>query len=135
MQSRSSTMQAPDSVPQRLYQARSSLAQAAQMIETGYEQTAVHRLYHACFCAVMAWLTQHEIPFNSHQAVRKQFKKYLWKAGFLSSEDRDLFEGLYAHRHASDQTAVRDYSLGEVHHFWKGSEDFIEKIADQVNLG
>lgn len=86
----------------RLSKARQALASAELLFEHHFEQTAVSRVYYACFHAVSALLLQLELTPKTHAGVRSLFGERVIHKGLLSTEYGDLFIELYEARHKTD---------------------------------
>ena len=57
----------------RLERARESLEEAELLLEKGYANTFVSRIYYACFYAVSALLLTKGLASANHSGVRSQF--------------------------------------------------------------
>ncbi len=62
-----------DIVKYRLENARNTLAEVKSHRENGFYNTAVNRMYYACYYAARAILTAYHIEAKSHDGVRQQF--------------------------------------------------------------
>jgi uncharacterized protein (UPF0332 family) len=49
----------------------------------GYWNTAINRMYYACFYAVSALLTKYDIEVNSHNGLRQKFGEHYVKTGIF----------------------------------------------------
>ena len=66
-----------DIVLYRINAAKNMLAEIENHIKHGYYNTAMNRMYYACFYAVSALLVHHEIDgIKSHEGVRQMFGKH-----------------------------------------------------------
>ena len=66
-----------DIVLYRLNSAKSLLDEIKDHIERGYYNTAMNRMYYACFYAVSGLLLQSEIDgVKSHEGVRQKFSQH-----------------------------------------------------------
>ncbi len=57
-------------VKYRLQRARETLPEARTLVESGYYNAAVNRLYYACYYAVIALLAKHQISVQTHAGVK-----------------------------------------------------------------
>jgi len=64
--------------------AEETLEEAALMLEKGHVNTAVNRLYYACFYAVNALLLTRELSSARHSGVRTLFHQYFIKSSEVS---------------------------------------------------
>ena len=70
-----------DIVLYRLNSAKSLLDEIKDHIERGYYNTAMNRMYYACFYAVSGLLLQSEIDgVKSHEGVRQKFSQHFGKS-------------------------------------------------------
>lgn len=78
-----------DIVLYRLNSAKSLLDEIKDHIERGYYNTAMNRMYYACFYAVSGLLLQSEIDgVKSHEGVRQKFSQHFILTGkFLKNGD------------------------------------------------
>lgn len=71
-----------DIVLYRLNSAKSLLDEIKDHIERGYYNTAMNRMYYACFYAVSGLLLQSEIDgVKSHEGVRQKFSQHFILTG------------------------------------------------------
>lgn len=103
-------------VSYRLERAYETLKEADYNTEGGYYNTAVNRLYYACFYAASALLLNHEIEANTHNGVKTQLSMHFVRTGRLSIEHGSTFSLLFDKRQASDYSdfAYCDASLVDV---------------------
>ena len=75
-----------DIVAYRLGNAKNTLAEVKIHIENGFYNTAVNRMYYACFYAASALLIANEIQVKSHEGVRQQLGLHFVLTGKISKE-------------------------------------------------
>lgn len=76
-----------DIVLYRLNSAKSLLDEIKDHIERGYYNTAMNRMYYACFYAVSGLLLQSEIDgVKSHEGVRQKFSQHFILTGKFPKE-------------------------------------------------
>ncbi|HNS29318.1 MAG TPA: HEPN domain-containing protein [Tenuifilaceae bacterium] len=76
-----------DYIRYRIERAKETLVEVEKHIENCFWNTAVNRLYYACFYAVSALLLKNNIEVSSHSGVRQKFGQL-----FVKTEkfDKDL---------------------------------------------
>jgi uncharacterized protein (UPF0332 family) len=61
----------------RIKRARETISEVQTLIENKFWNTAVNRMYYACFYAVGALLIKQDIVTSSHSGTRKNLDNYL----------------------------------------------------------
>lgn len=80
-----------DIVLYRINSAKDLLVEIKDHIDRGYYNTAMNRMYYACFYAVSALLLHSEIDgVKSHEGVRQMFGKHFILTGLISREWGDF---------------------------------------------
>ena len=67
----------------RLQNAKGTLAEIPVHIEHGFWNTAVSRMYYACYYIVEALLLQHGISVKTHSGIRQAFSKEFVLTGIV----------------------------------------------------
>lgn len=75
-----------DYVNYRLQRARETIREVESHIENRFWNTALNRMYYACFYAISALLARHEIRVASHQGLRLKFGEHFIKTGIFDKE-------------------------------------------------
>ena len=117
-----------DYVKYRIGRAKETIQEVRTHIENKYWNTAINRMYYACFYAVSALLSKDRIDVSSHSGVRQKFGEYFVKTGKI---DRDLakhFTELSEKRHQGDYNDFYDYDKETVLRLYPVSQMFIEYI-------
>lgn len=86
----------------RLERAYETLKEADYNTDGGYYNTAVNRLYYACYYAASALLLSLEIDANTHNGVKTQLSIHFVRTGRLSLEHGVTFSLLFEKRQSSD---------------------------------
>jgi uncharacterized protein (UPF0332 family) len=122
-----------DYVKYRIERAKETIQEVRTHIENKYWNTAINRMYYACFYAVSALLAKDRIDVSSHSGVRQKFGEYFVKTGKI---DRDLakhFTELFEKRHKGDYNDFHDYDEETVLRLYPVSQMFIEYIERILN--
>ena len=117
----------------RLERAKETIEEVLTHIENKYWNTAINRMYYACFYAVSALLAKERIIASSHSGVRQKFGEYFVKTGKI---DRDLakhFSELFEKRQKGDYNDFFDYDEETVLQLYPNSLKLIEQIEKLLN--
>ncbi len=100
----------------RLERARESLEEAKILLERGYANTYVNRLYYACFYAVSALLLTRGLSSAKHSGIRSLFHQNFVKSGLVDIELGQLYDRLFDNRQKGDYADLVRFDLNEVRH-------------------
>ena len=78
------------------------MAEIPFLKQQGYYNTAVNRLYYACYYAAVAILIQHGINPGTHSGVKQMIGMHFVATGRLPKELGRYFSLLFERRHSSD---------------------------------
>jgi uncharacterized protein (UPF0332 family) len=112
----------------RIERAKETIREIQDHIDNKYWNTAINRMYYACFYAVSALMTVNSIDISSHSGVRQKFGELFAKTGKI---DRDLakhFTELSEKRHKGDYNDFYDFDEETVLRLYPVSQRFIEQI-------
>ncbi len=118
-----------DYIQYRIAKANETIKEVRIHIENGFWNTAINRMYYACFYAVSALLAKDKVDVSSHSGVRQKFGENFVKAGII---DRDLakhFTELHEKRNKGDYNDFYDYDEEAVLRLYPVSQRFIEEIT------
>jgi len=120
--------QPEDYINYRIKRANETILEVQTHIKNKFWNTAVNRMYYACFYAISALLTKEKIEVSSHSAVRQKFGEYFVRTGKV---DRDLakhFTELSEIRHKGDYNDFYDYDEETVMRLFPYSERLIDEV-------
>lgn len=86
----------------RLQRAREALDEASILLECNHINTAVNRVYYACFYSVTALLLTRDLSSSKHSGVRSLFHQHFVKPGLFSTELGQTFDKLFDNRQKGD---------------------------------
>ena len=86
----------------RITKAKDTLQEVNLHIENELWNTAVNRLYYACYYAVSALLIDKKIKTKSHKGVRQMFGLHYVKPGLIDKNLAKFFTDLYDLRQTWD---------------------------------
>lgn len=122
-----------DIVLYRINNARELLPEIKDHIERGYYNTAMNRMYYACFYAVSALLLHTEIDgIKSHEGVRQMFGKHFILTHIIPKEWGHFYTIIYNNRTAADYEDFKNYDLAEVQEMYPKVCTFIELIHSTI---
>ena len=80
----------------RQQRAHETIAEIPYLREQGYFNTAVNRLYYACYYAAVALLTKHHISTNTHAGVKTMLGLHFVSKGLITKESGRAFTNKYS---------------------------------------
>jgi uncharacterized protein len=116
----------------RLARAKESLAEAELLLANGHVQTAVNRLYFACFYAVSALLLAEGYSSPKHSGVRALFDQRWIGPGRLPKDMGRFYRSLFDSRQKGDYTDLVTFDPAEVGTWMNEAERFVEQVVRSV---
>ncbi len=86
----------------RLDKAKDTLNEVEFQINNQKLNTAVNRLYYACYYAVIALLLNYDINAKSHAGVRQMLGLHFIKTGLIDEQSGDFYTDIFEMRHTGD---------------------------------
>ena len=123
-----------DIVRYRLENAWNTLAEVESHKENGFYNTAINRMYYACYYAVSALLIANGIVTKSHDGVRHQFGLNFVLTGKISPEQGRFFSRLFSKRSTGDYDDFINHSLETVDELLPQAQVFVKTIAAMLNV-
>ena len=114
----------------RMESAESTLAEVETHRANGFYNTAVNRLYYACYYAATAILIANGIEVKSHDGVRMNLGKHIVQEGILSPELGRYFSRLFSKRSTGDYDDFFNHSAETVDELMPDAKLFIQTIKD-----
>ena len=112
----------------RLERANETIEEARLLNENGHYNTAINRLYYACFYAVQALLLKNGITATTHAGVKTMLGLHFISKGILEIEHGKTFNTLFEKRHSSDYEAFAYCDKAMVNELTPMAIAFIERI-------
>lgn len=112
----------------RQERAHETLDEIPFLREQGYYNTAINRLYYACYYAVVALLTKHHIPTNTHAGVKTMLGLHFVSKGLITKESGRAFSTLFNSRQQSDYDEFVYSTREEVDELYLKAQRFIEEV-------
>lgn len=117
-----------DIVRYRLENAKKTLAEVETHRDNGYFNTAVNRMYYACYYAASALLIAYGIETKSHDGVRQQLGKQVILSGKLPAELGKFYSQLFFKRTSADYEDFIDQTLETVNDLLPQAHLFVQTI-------
>jgi len=112
----------------RFNRAEESFDEALIMIENKRWNTAINRLYYACFYAVIALLLKNNFDTSSHDGARIIFSDKFIKTGIINKKFGKLFSKLFDYRQKGDYGDLFDFDEKIVLPLIDQVRDFITEV-------
>ena len=89
-------------VTYRINRAKETLSEVEFHVENKKWNTAVNRLYYACYYAVTALLIWNDISTKTHNGVRQMFGLHFIKPGIISEKHGFFYTDIFEMRQTGD---------------------------------
>jgi uncharacterized protein (UPF0332 family) len=112
----------------RMENARNTLKEVTILMENELWNTAINRLYYACYYAASALLIANQIETHTHAGVRQMLALHFVKPGKLSKYFFNIFGSLFEKRQTGDYEDFVFMTKEIVDEFYPQSVEFVEEI-------
>jgi len=123
-----------DYIAYRLQRAKETIKEVETHIQNEFWNTAVNRMYYACFYAVGALLIKHGVETTRHEGARQKFGQLFVKTGKVDRSLAKHYTDLFVKRNKGDYNDFFDYDEETVNRLLPLSKRFIEKIEDLIKV-
>lgn len=123
---------ANDYVSYRIRRAKETISETKILIDIKLWNTAINRMYYACFYAVGALLVKNGVETSSHSGSRQKFGQLFIQTGMISKELGKHYSELFEKRQKGDYDDFFDFDEEAVVKLYQPSVDFINAIEEQV---
>ena len=113
----------------RLDRAKEALEEAVLLLERGYTNTCVNRLYYACFYAVSALLLAQGLSSARHSGIRALFHQHIVKPGKVSVPLGQMYDRLFDNRQKGDYADLVRFVIGDVQPWIEEARIFVDAVA------
>lgn len=113
----------------RYQRSQETLAEVPSLKQLGYYNTAINRLYYACYYAAVALLIRHGINPGTHAGVKQMIGMHFVATGRMSREIGRSFSLLFERRHSSDYDDFAYSTEEEVNELLPKAKAFIETVG------
>lgn len=102
------------------------------LIDNHLFNSAINRMYYACFHAVSALLVKSNIEVKSHKGLRQLLGMHLVKTGIVRPEEARIFSRIYDKRQASDYDDFMEFDAEEVNILLPQVKVFVNRIISMT---
>jgi uncharacterized protein (UPF0332 family) len=117
-----------DYIKYRLLKANETITETKVLLENKFWNTAVNRMYYACFYAVGALLVKNGVETSSHSGSRQKFGQLFVHTGLISREFGKHYSELFEKRQKGDYNDFFDLDEETALRLYQPSVDFIKEI-------
>ncbi len=122
-----------DYIDYRFRRAEESYEDALIMVEKKRWNTAINRLYYACFYAVIALLLQKDVTTKSHDGTRRRFGYLVVEEELVEKKLGKLYTKLFNARHKGDYGDLFDFDEVTVNPLVPQVREFLDRIKVLIN--
>lgn len=122
-----------DIVRHRIENAKRTLDEVESHIGNGYYNTAVNRMYYACFYAACAILIANEVVTKSHDGVKQMFSLHIVKSGKIDKSMGRFYSDLFEQRLTGDYDDPFDQDKASCDEILPRAKDFVSTIDKLVD--
>ena len=119
-----------DYVNYRLQKAKDTILEVKTLIDNQYWNTAINRLYYACFYAVGALLIKNGVETASHSGTRQKFGQLFVKPNKIRRELAKHYTELFEKRLKGEYNDFFDFDKETVLRLLPPSQDLINRIEE-----
>lgn len=121
-----------DYINYRIEKAWKTLDEVEILIKNKLWNTAINRMYYACFYIVSALLLKHDINASSHKGCRLMFGKNFVQTGRISVENAKLYSKLFEKRHKGDYNDFFDFDEEAVLELKQPVNEFLSLVEKEI---
>ena len=114
----------------RLKREKETIPEVETLIEGGFWNAAISRMYYACFYAFGALLIKHGIEVSIHAGLRQMFGKNFVKDGKFDSRLAKHYTGLFEKRNKGDYNDFFDYDEETTRSLFPVTKEFVLAIEN-----
>ena len=115
-------------VKYRIKKARETFNEVSLHVENKLWNTAINRLYYACYYAVIALLIDKDIKAQTHSGVRQMFGLHFVKSGLIDKESGKFYTDIFDMRQTGDYDDYIDFRKEDVLDLIDPANELISKI-------
>ena len=121
-----------DLIKYRTSRSLETLKEARIMVDNGFWNAAVNRIYYSCYYAVSALLLIKSIETGSHKGIRQMFGLHFVQTGLVSKEDGRFFSDLYDRRQTGDYDDFVNYDDITVKQLLSHADNFVKRMIKLI---
>jgi len=112
----------------RIQRSKETMLEARLMINEGYLNGAINRLYYACYYIVIALLIKNGISTQTHAGTKQMLGLHFVVNGKLSPKISSIYATLFEKRHSSDYDDFAFYDKELLESLYPQALEFIETL-------
>jgi len=116
----------------RIVKSRETFNEVKLHIANELWNTAVNRLYYACYYAVLALLIEKEFQPRTHSGVRQMFGLHFVKTGIIDNSLGKFFTDIYDMRQTGDYDDYIEFNKDDVMDLIAPAQELISKIEEII---
>lgn len=120
-------------VAYRIKHAKDTFAEVRSITEYGFYNTAVNRLYYACYYAVSALLLKNNIPTQTHAGVKQMLGLHFVKNNLLHPEFARFYTQMFNYRISGDYDDFIMFDSEIIEEILPQAKLFIDEIEKLLN--
>jgi uncharacterized protein (UPF0332 family) len=117
-----------DYVRYRLNRAKETISEVEVLIQNEFWNTAINRMYYACYYAIGALLVKNGVETSSHSGCRQKFGQLFVQNGKINKELARHYTELFEKRMKGDYNDFFDFDKETVIRLFEPSKVFINEI-------
>ena len=121
-----------DYITYRIQKAEETYSDSTLLVDHERYNSAVNRLYYACFYIVSALLTTRGLQAGTHNGAKILFFKKFVKTGIIQPKYGTLYSNLFDWRQEADYADFIDFDNVTVNDLLIETRDFIDEIKSFV---
>ena len=118
----------------RISRAKDTLDEVNILAQNKFWNTAVNRIYYACYYAVNALFVKHGLFPHTHSRVRQMFGLHFIKTDIFDKEMGRFFSDMYDKRQTGDYDDFIIYTEEEISDLIPVAKSFIAKIEEHLKI-
>ena len=119
-------------VAYRIQRAKETLSEADNLIEAGFFNAAINRLYYACYYAVIALLVKNNLVAQTHQGVKQMFSLHFVANKKIDKQHSVFYGRLFNDRISGDYDDFVSYDSEIITAMRPQAEEFIYIIEKEL---
>lgn len=123
-----------DLVHYRLKRASETLGEADYNADGEYYNTAINRLYYACYYTASALMLAYGLDASTHKGIKTMLGLHFIKKGKLGPKYGRIYQQLYENRQSGDYEDFVYCDLDLYNELRPLTEDFITKVKELIKL-
>jgi len=121
-----------DLIKYRTDRAQEALEEARVLAGSRHWNACVNRLYYACFYAVSALLSKHDLSSSKHSGIRSFFNQNFVKTGIFSKEMAVIYNSLFERRQEGDYEVFITFKENDVKPWLEETEAFVNAVLKLI---